>query len=1280
MKNYFILLLIVLFSITTCTKKTTSPEEQLLPPANLQLTLVEENIVTISWQDNSSDETKFFIDRKKGEYAWFENYGEVEANITAFTDNITTNSDTVYSYKIRAFDGDDYSEYSTEVGWFSEFTVPSDLLLEQIYQDSIRITWSDNSIGELNFRIDKKIGINDWQQNYKILDSDSTTYIDYNPTLFDSCFYRVYAVSGTSFSDYSQNYIIPFLPAPTNFQIEGLEATSIKLTWEDNSADEDGFKIFKSEDDSVWTSTTVPENTEEWIDEDVIPGIINFYKVCAYIDTNYSAFVQDNINTMSQPEDLFLEQLDVTCFQLTWIDNSAFEQGFKIDRKIDNEEWINEISSVGSNITQWIDEDVRRSFEVVYYRVYAFHENYNSAKIESNSNIVFPAPTNLQIEQLTTCEISLIWNDNSDGEEGFKIDRKIGTGNWITNYGNVSANTEEWIDTQPVFNEINYYRVYAFAGNNYSLFVEGEVNNIIPAPSNFVAIQQNVHTFDLSWLDNCDFEEGFEIERKIDNGNWSLIATLPDNTTSFTDDLNMRNRGWETVYYRLYAFFQDNSSDTIETNCNIYFPAPSNLTYQTINLSSIQFNWTYSSYDEDGFKIDKKIGNDDWQIEYGIVTNSSFEWIDENAEINETLKYRVYAFSGENTSDYIETGEIDNSIPIPTNLNGNPLDVSQIYLEWTDNSIEEDGFRIEQKENEGSFVEIGTATQINYTASNLNLDSDYTFRVRAYKDIHNSGYSNECFMNISQNVAPSDLSGIVSIDGIQIQWIDNCSFETGFIIQRKKEGEEYQTIHITDENITDYLNFDIEPLTTYFYRVSAELGIYQSVWCEEINLLSFPDYIIVDLNGNGNYTSIQDAIYGSNDGDSVIVNVGTYYENINYYGKQITLGSLYLLIQDDYYISNTIIDGNANYSVVTFESSEDEDSKLIGFTITNGYASNGGGIYCDNSNPSLSHLIISGNSAGEIAGTHGGGGMYFSYSDPNLENITIIENNSISYAGGIFFSHSNPTIFNVTISNNVAASSGGGIYFFFSSPTLYNVTICDNTAQSGGGIRVYESSPNLNNFTINGNEAESGGGISSGGSFLVLTNSTISENIAGDLGGGIICGEIILNNCIISQNSAEKGGGIYCSGVYSDSELTNVIISGNTAYENGGGIYFSDTEMILTNVTLYENTASNSGGGFYCHSNYTLTIINCIMWNDSPQEIFQFYINNISITYTDIEDGWQGYYNIDSDPLFVDPGNDDFHLLPGSPCIDAGNPTTQYNDPDGSINDMGAYGGPGGVW
>ena len=50
---------------------------------------------------------------------------------------------------------------------------------------------------------------------------------------------------------------------------------------------------------------------------------------------------------------------------------------------------------------------------------------------------------------------------------------------------------------------------------------------------------------------------------------------------------------------------------------------------------------------------------------------------------------------------------------------------------------------------------------------------------------------------------------------------------------------------------------------------------------------------------------------------------------------------------------------------------------------------------------------------------------------------------------------------------------------------------------------------------------------------------------------------------------------------------------------------------------------------------------------------------------------------ISANPLFVDEAVGDYHLQLGSPCIDTGDPNPQYNDPDGTRNDMGAYGGPG---
>ncbi|MCD4696715.1 MAG: hypothetical protein K8S16_10795, partial [Bacteroidales bacterium] len=76
----------------------------------------------------------------------------------------------------------------------------------------------------------------------------------------------------------------------------------------------------------------------------------------------------------------------------------------------------------------------------------------------------------------------------------------------------------------------------------------------------------------------------------------------------------------------------------------------------------------------------------------------------------------------------------------------------------------------------------------------------------------------------------------------------------------------------------------------------------------------FPNIIIVDQSGGGNYTSIQEGINNANNGDTVLVYPGTYYENINYNGKNITVASLLLTTQDTIYISQTIINGNQNGS------------------------------------------------------------------------------------------------------------------------------------------------------------------------------------------------------------------------------------------------------------------------------------------------------------------------------------------------------------------------------
>ena len=100
------------------------------------------------------------------------------------------------------------------------------------------------------------------------------------------------------------------------------------------------------------------------------------------------------------------------------------------------------------------------------------------------------------------------------------------------------------------------------------------------------------------------------------------------------------------------------------------------------------------------------------------------------------------------------------------------------------------------------------------------------------------------------------------------------------------------------------------------------------------------------INVPADQPTIQEGIDAAVNADTVLVQPGTYVENINYNGKNITVASLFLTIQDTTYISQTVIDGDSIDSVVTFESGEDPSTLLTGFTITNGSACywGGGGI------------------------------------------------------------------------------------------------------------------------------------------------------------------------------------------------------------------------------------------------------------------------------------------------------------------------------------------------
>ncbi|MBU1937955.1 T9SS type A sorting domain-containing protein, partial [bacterium] len=160
-----------------------------------------------------------------------------------------------------------------------------------------------------------------------------------------------------------------------------------------------------------------------------------------------------------------------------------------------------------------------------------------------------------------------------------------------------------------------------------------------------------------------------------------------------------------------------------------------------------------------------------------------------------------------------------------------------------------------------------------------------------------------------------------------------------------------------------------------------------------------------------------------------------------------------------------------------------------------------------------------------------------------------------------------------------------------------------------------------------------------------------------------------------NNSAANSGGGIYYS--FSGFYLTRCTLSGNSAQEYGGGIYSEWTASIFTSTII----AFSNGSGIYFEDNSeNCEFTYCDIFDNSGGNIT--FLNddpshgppNIGIlsTINANEDSCDQYSNIFIDPMFVDEQAGDYHLLAGSPCIDAGNPDISY-DPDGSISDIGAF-------
>ena len=316
------------------------------------------------------------------------------------------------------------------------------------------------------------------------------------------------------------------------------------------------------------------------------------------------------------------------------------------------------------------------------------------------------------------------------------------------------------------------------------------------------------------------------------------MATVGSNINAYSDT------GLQTAttyYYRVAAFngsLDSAYSNTASAATTDNPPAaPSNLAAAAATDSQINLSWADNSANEEGFEVERCVGagcaNFQWLAETGAGVTA---YADAGLAAGTTYRYRVRAFNGSGDSNYSDeaaattAGSGASGKPVaPSALTATAASGAQINLAWSDNSTNEDGFKLYRSTDDVSFSRIATlgAGVTAYADGGRAASTTYYYRVLAYNAAGNSAYSNTASATTwppatSPPSAPTNLiASAVSGAEISLTWTDNANSEDGFKLYRSTDGVNFTQVAKPGTNARSYRDASVSPSTTYYYRIRA---------------------------------------------------------------------------------------------------------------------------------------------------------------------------------------------------------------------------------------------------------------------------------------------------------------------------------------------------------------------------------------------------------------------------------------------------------------------------
>lgn len=733
---------------------------------------INNNAVTLTWVNNSlAAKGTIICDTEGNQIASIDNDSNTA---TLLVPSLESGDPAHFIVKSRDNKGH-FSDFSDRIS-VTPVKIPE--IHADIEKGIISITWNDTS-DIAYFSLERSEYLNGSWGPWEVIKKEipkNTSKITDRPSGNTTLRYRL-AVDNEKYKGYSNiSKPVTRLSAPSNLVCVPVNTGRIDLSWKNPEAGDFMLKIERKDGAGNYVLLgELDRNITSYSDTDnILPGHTYSYRVSAFDDNGNiatSPLYQIKTEAPSPARKLTLDITSSTKITLNWEDNSDNESGFIIERKMGSQDFV-EIGRTSANVTSFIDGSISNQYSFTY-RVISYNP-FGKAKSYSNDvysylSVMKEPPALLTATPVSHSQIDLSWEYNNYASYSTLIERKSENDDAWKVIAELDAGFSTYIDIKLSPDTEYYYRVKNVLGNNvYSApYPKSEpgisARTKLKAPSDLKAVWSSPGLIYLTWSDgypdNCDLV----IERKVEDGEFSVIKTLDSDATGWYNSNLNPNAAYA---YRIKAVSQNNSSlySNEATADKLTINAPYNLKYSIVSMTELRLTWEDNSNMETGYIIERKAGYNGTWFEIDSIEADSTSYNVKGLQSGTTYFFRVKAYNSSNGLEY-PSNEIEvlmKPLLPPSNLKVKAASFSHTELQWEDNSEDEEGFIIERKSTTGDFIEIARVGRniTVYKDISTSADTVYFYKVKAFNSVTSSYYSDLVSIKTSPANSFNDLAGV----------------------------------------------------------------------------------------------------------------------------------------------------------------------------------------------------------------------------------------------------------------------------------------------------------------------------------------------------------------------------------------------------------------------------------------------------------------------------------------------------------------------------------------